>query len=105
MPSRWYVYGEVFFSSTTKRNNASKRLDNLAASYGFTGEAWSALGVWPSGKLNITGTSDAGGSVAGFRFCYSTTNPDAAEAAIADISAAWDVLQTSRSWWAWQAII
>lgn len=104
---RWYIYGEVFFTTNAKRNSASKRMDNIAARAGFTPGAWSALlsayGTWPDGKLNINGTSDTGATVPGIRFCYWTENRQDALDAEADITNYWDFFSDTDSWWSMTA--
>lgn len=105
---KWYVYGEVFFATTQKRNAAGRRLDQRVGQRGFTADVWPLLvevyGSWPSGRVDVTGLSDTGVSSPGIRFCYSTTDQAAADEAFADITAAWDVFQDTSSWWAYAAV-
>lgn len=102
MALRYYIFGEVTFSSSQKRNTAGRRLENRAAQAGFTAEVWRGLteayGTWPAGRGDVTV-----GGLAGLRFCYSSTDPAAVSTAFDDIAAAWDVFQDSDSWWSYAA--
>lgn len=96
----FYIFGEVFFATTQKRNKAAARMDTLAASYGFTPGAAPEYGeAWPDGRVLITGTADSGASVPGIRFGYQTATAEAMQAATVDIAGAWDVFGDTDSWW------
>ena len=100
---KWFIYGEVTFTTSAKRNAAGRRFDNRAAGAGFTPEAWQELvnmyGDWPAGRADIVKDG-----LPGLRFCYSTTDQATATAAVEDVTAAWDVFQDSNSWWAYAAV-
>ena len=95
---KYYIYGEVFFSSNNKRNAAGRRLDSRVANLGFVAEAFQGLvdayGSWPAGRQDISV-----GGLAGIRLSYMTTDQDLAFDTYLDIIAAWDVFQDSSSWW------
>jgi len=100
---RYFIYGEVSFSTAQKRTAAGRRLDQRAARAGFTPEVWQGLldayGSWPAGQAAITKDG-----LPALQFCYATNDSTIAEDALADIAAAWDVFQDSNSWWAYSTI-
>ncbi len=105
---KWFICGEVFFTTTQRRNNASRRLDNFVANSGWQPEWWDALGnldpAWTSGgQSNITGLDDGGASVPGLRFCYSTTDEAQAVGAHDDIVKNWSRYEDTNSWWSFVA--
>ena len=108
MNLKWYIYGEVFFSSNGQRTAARNRLNSITNRAGYTVEVWDLLvatfGSWPAGSGNVTGTDDNGNSVPGLRFCYSTTDQALADEGFNDIAAAWAVLQETSSWWSYAAV-
>src|SRR5688572_28229016 len=91
---RFFIYGEVYFTSTQKRDAAGRRLDQRAARAGFTAEAFD---VYPAGWVVSTSAS----GLPGFRFSYYTTDQATAFESMEDISGAWDVLQTADSQSSW----
>jgi hypothetical protein len=103
MALRYFIYGEVVFTTTAKRTAAGRRLDQRAAKAGFEPAVWQMLvdvyGAWPAGRGDIT----KDGSPA-MRFCYTTLDPAIAAAAQEDIAAAWDVFQDSDSFWSYTAV-
>lgn len=105
---RWYIYGEVFFTTTQRRNNAGRRLDNFVAQLGFIAGLWDLLlqvnPAWPAGRADITGVADNGSTVPGIRFCYYTTDDTAARSAMDDIVQNWARFEDTNSFWAYTAV-
>ena len=108
MELRYYVYGEVVFTTTAKRSAAGRRLDQRAAKAGFTPEVWQGLldayGSWPAGRADLDKIDDQGVARPAMRFCYMTRDAAIAAEAQADVAAAWDVFQDTDSFWAFAAI-
>jgi hypothetical protein len=100
---KWFIYGEVYFATTAKRNGIRNRLNDLATSRGFALEVWpdlvAAYGSWPAGSALFDGVSDSGATARGIRFCFSTTDQKAMQDALADVTAAWGVWRDTASWW------
>jgi hypothetical protein len=100
---RYFIYGEVTFTTPQKRDAAGRRLDQRAGRAGFQPVAWQGLidayGSWPAGNAPVTKDG-----LPGLRFCYTTLDAAIAEEALADIAAAWDVFQDSDSWWAYATV-
>lgn len=103
MVLKYYIYGEVVFTSTAKRTAAGRRLDSRTTKAGFVAEAWAELinvyGNWPSGKGDVLKDG-----LPALRFCYMTTDPVIATESIEEISSAWDVFQDSESFWSYTAV-
>lgn len=109
MALRYYIYGEVGFTTNAKRNAAGRRLDNRAGQAGFSPEVWAALldayGTWPAGRADVILTDDNGAPVPGLRFCYATDDQATANAAQEDVAAAWDVADGMPSFWAYATAV
>lgn len=100
---KFFFYGEVFFTTTQRRNNAGRRLDGYVSNTGFVAEIWDQLlilnAAWPAGRADISGVSDSGATVPGLRFCYSTTDPAAADAAVTDVTQNFVRFEDTNSFW------
>lgn len=103
MNLRYYIYGEVAFTTSAKRNAAGRRLDQRVGKAGFQPDVWQLLldiyGTWPTGRIDITKNGSPG-----LRFCYSTMDAVAANEAQEDVAAAWDVFADTDSWWSYAAV-
>jgi hypothetical protein len=106
---RWYFYGEVYFTTTQRRNQANAKLDAYVTNSGFVAGLWALLvgfqgKNWVAGRVDITGTSDTGTTVPGIRFCYYTTSQAAANTAAEDVVKTWNMFQDTPSWWSYTAV-
>lgn len=109
MAQRYYFYGEVFFTTTARRNNADKKLDAYVSGSSFVAGLWDLLvgfqgKTWVAGRLDITGTADNGSTVPGIRFCYYTPSEADARTAMDDIVNTWNRFEDTNSWWAYTAV-
>jgi hypothetical protein len=106
--SRWYFYGTVYFTTTQRRTQTARRLDNYVTGGTWVASAWDllvqAFGSWPSGYANVTGTADNGTSVPGLRFCYYTLSEAAARQAIDDVVASWQRFEDTDSNWSYTLV-